>query len=61
MVNPHRSTTFFAAVAQECDVEKVRSALSRACLSCASVQREPVPEILVNDLIDGGLKWSITV
>jgi len=61
MVNPRRSTTFFAAVAQDCDVEKVRSALSRACLSCASVLREPVPRILVHDLLDGGLKWSITV
>lgn len=61
MVNPRRSTTFFAAVAQDCDVEKVRTALKGACLSCHSVLREPVPEILVNDLVDGGLKWSITV
>ena len=61
MLNPHRSTTFFAAVAQDCDVEKVRSALTQACLSCASVLREPAPQILVNDLFDGGLKWSITV
>ncbi len=61
LANPHRSTTFFTAVALDSEVEKVRSALTRACLSCASVLREPVPEILVNDLFDGGLKWSITV
>jgi small conductance mechanosensitive channel len=61
MINERRSTTFHAAVAQDCDVEKVRSALSRACLSCASVLPEPAPEILVDDLFDGGLKWSITI
>jgi small conductance mechanosensitive channel len=61
MVNPRRATAFFAAAAEDCDVEKVRSALTRACLSCPSVLREPSPEILVDDLLDGGLRWSITV
>jgi small conductance mechanosensitive channel len=60
-LNPRRSTTFFKAVALDCDVEMVRSTLLRACASCASVLKDPAPKVVLADLIDGGLKWSITV
>ncbi len=60
-LNPHRSTTFFTVVAPDCDVEKVRSTLLRACTSCPSVLEEPAPSALLADMADGGLKWAITV
>jgi len=60
-LNERRSTTFFTVVAPTSDVEKVRATLLRACLSCASALKEPRPEVLLADLADGGLKWSIKV
>ena len=60
-LNTRRSTTFFAVVAPDSDVEKVRGTLGRACAGCAAVLPDPPPEILLVDLLDGGLKWSITV
>jgi small conductance mechanosensitive channel len=60
-LNSQRSTTFFTVVAPNSDVEKVRATLLRGCLSCGSVLKEPGPEVLLADLADGGLKWSIKV
>jgi small conductance mechanosensitive channel len=60
-LNPRRSTTFFTVVSSDCDVEKVRSTLRGACLSCASALKEPAPDVLLADLTGGGLKWQITV
>jgi small conductance mechanosensitive channel len=60
-LNTRRATTFHTVVAPDTDVEKVRETLRRACLACAAVLKDPPPEILLEDLLDGGLKWSITV
>jgi len=60
-LNPQRSTTFFTVVAPECDVEKVRATLLRACTTCRSVLKDPPPAVLLADMAEGGLKWSITV
>jgi small conductance mechanosensitive channel len=60
-LNTRRATTFFTVVAPNSDVEKVRATLLRACGSCASALKEPAPEVLLADLSDGGLKWSIKV
>ncbi len=60
-LNPRRSTTFFTVVAPDCDVETVRSTLLRACASCPTVLKDPVPSALLSDMVDSGLKWSITV
>ena len=60
-LHPRRATTFFVGVAADCDVEKVRGTIVRACAGCASVQRDPAPLPLIVDVADGGLKWSITV
>ena len=60
-LNPKRATTFTTVVAPDSDVEKVRATLFRACVSCSAVLREPAPDVLLSDLADGGLKWSITV
>jgi small conductance mechanosensitive channel len=60
-LNPQRSTTFFTVVAADCDVEKVRSTLLRACATCRSVLKEPAPSAVLADMTDGGLKWAITV
>jgi small conductance mechanosensitive channel len=60
-VNPHRSTTFFTVVASNSDVEKVRATLAEACTACPSVLQDPRPTALLADMLDGGLKWSITV
>ncbi|HET8946019.1 MAG TPA: mechanosensitive ion channel family protein, partial [Candidatus Polarisedimenticolia bacterium] len=60
-LNPRRATTFFTSVAADSDVEQVRGTVSRACAACSSVLRDPAPEVLLVDLADGGLKWSVTV
>jgi small conductance mechanosensitive channel len=60
-VNPNRATTFFTVVAPETDVERTRASLVRACAACPAVQKEPPPEVLLADLAEGGLKWSVTV
>ena len=60
-LNPQRSTTFFTVVAPECDVEKVRATLLRACTTCRSVLKDPPPAVLLADMAEGGLKWSSTV
>jgi len=59
--NPLRATTFFVVVAPETDVEKVRAALLRACAACPLVAPDPPPVVLLVDLAEGGLKWSIAV
>jgi small conductance mechanosensitive channel len=60
-LNPQRATTFFTVVAPETEVEKTRAALVRACAACPAVLKEPPPEVLLADLAEGGLKWSVTV
>jgi small conductance mechanosensitive channel len=60
-LNPKRATTFFTVVAPDSDVEKVRGTLQRACAAGPAVLADPSPEVLLVDLVDGGLKWSITV
>ena len=59
--NTTRSTSFFTVVAPDSDVEKIRATLQAACASCAAVVKEPAPAAVLADLLDAGLKWSITV
>lgn len=59
--NPSRATTFFVVVAPDFEVERVRATLLRACASCPAVVPDPPPVVLLVDLAEGGLKWSITV
>jgi small-conductance mechanosensitive channel len=59
--NPLRATTFFTSVAADSDVETVRATLLRACGTCSSVLPDPAPAVLLVDLAEGGLKWSIMV
>lgn len=59
--NPRRATTFSTVVAPDCDVERVRATLAEACTTCPLVLHDPRPTVLLVDMVEGGLKWSITV